>query len=120
MTFWSQFVLAVLATWRITHLLACEDGPADLNVRFRSWLGDSVLGKLLDCFQCLSLWIAAPFALFFARAFTSWLVSWLALSGAACILERLRPPSTMLEPVVQSTQGELSHVLRSETLDAPE
>jgi hypothetical protein len=32
-----KFVLAVLATWRVTHLLASEDGPADIIVRYRSW-----------------------------------------------------------------------------------
>ena len=35
MSIWSQFVLAVLATWRVTHLLASEDGPGDVVVRFR-------------------------------------------------------------------------------------
>ena len=37
--FWPRFVLAVLATWRVTHLLASEDGPGDLIVRFRRLLG---------------------------------------------------------------------------------
>ena len=59
MEFWIRFVLAVLATWRVTHLLANEDGPADLIVRLRSRLGDSLAGQMMDCFNCLSLWIAA-------------------------------------------------------------
>lgn len=84
---WS-FVLAVLATWRITHLLADEDGPADLIVRLRARLGDGLVGKLMDCFYCLSIWIAAPAALFVTRRPLEWLVTWLALSGAACLLER--------------------------------
>ena len=37
--FWARLVLAVLATWRLTHLLAREDGPADLVVRLRARLG---------------------------------------------------------------------------------
>ena len=53
-----RLVLAVLATWRVTHLLASEDGPADIIVRFRALFGQSVAGKLMDCFNCLSLWIA--------------------------------------------------------------
>ena len=40
------FVLAVLATWRVTHLLASEDGPADLIVRFRARLAQISAGKL--------------------------------------------------------------------------
>ena len=31
--FWARLVLAVFATWRITNLLANEDGPADLIAR---------------------------------------------------------------------------------------
>jgi hypothetical protein len=43
--FWARFGLAVLATWRVTHLLASEDGPADLVVRFRAWLGHGLAGR---------------------------------------------------------------------------
>jgi len=64
---WFRFVVVVLATRRVTHLLACEDGPADGIVRIRARLGRTVLGKLIDCFNCLSLWIAAPVALLVSR-----------------------------------------------------
>lgn len=89
MSFWELFVLAVLATWRVTHLLAHEDGPADIVVRFRALLGQSIFGKLMDCFNCLSLWIAAPAALFLSRRPLEWLFCWLALSGGACLLDRI-------------------------------
>src|SRR5215467_14661089 len=88
MGFWARFMLAVLATWRVTHLLASEDGPADLIVRLRAALGESFAGKLLDCFYCLSLWVAAPLALYLTREPLEWLYSWLAISGGACLLER--------------------------------
>jgi hypothetical protein len=84
-----RFVLAILATWRVTHLLANEDGPADIIFRLRRRLGEGMLGSLMDCFNCLSLWIAAPFALFVSTAPLTWVVSWLALSGGACLLARL-------------------------------
>jgi hypothetical protein len=73
----------------VTHLIAEEDGPADLVLKLRSRLGSSVLGTLMDCFQCLSLWIAIPFAFVVTRAVIAWVIAWLALSGAACLLERL-------------------------------
>lgn len=79
LTFWARFVLAVLATWRVTHLLASEDGPADMIVRFRTLLGKSMVGRLLDCFNCVGLWIAAPAALFVSRSLGEWFFSWLAL-----------------------------------------
>src|SRR5580693_2408131 len=95
-----RFMLAVLATWRITHLLASEDGPADLIVRFRALLGQSLAGKLMDCFNCLSLWIAVPAAFYVSRSPLEWLFSWLALSGGACLLDRLGHEPVVIEPVV--------------------
>lgn len=92
---WLTFALAALATWRVTHLLAEEDGPGALVLRLRMRLGAGGLGALMDCFQCLSLWIAMPFALALAHSVTGWVLAWLALSGAACLLERIgagRPP----------------------------
>ena len=112
---WIRLTLAVLATWRVTHLLASEDGPADIIVRFRLLLGQSLAGKLMDCFNCLSLWIAAPSALFVTRQFTDWLLVWLAVSGAACLLDRLCREPVAREPVSQFSEGDDYHVLRSET-----
>jgi hypothetical protein len=117
-SFWARFVLAVLATWRVTHLLASEDGPADLIVRFRALLGQSPAGKLMDCFNCLSLWIAAPTALFVSVKPLEWLFSWLALSGGACLLERLGHEAVVIEPASRTFEGDLDHVLRPETLGA--
>jgi len=111
-----RFVLAALATWRLTHLLANEDGPADAIVRFRALLGQSLAGKLLDCFNCLSLWIAAPAALFVARGPLEWVFCWLALSGAACLLERLGQHPVIIPPA----EGDSNDVLRSETIGAVE
>jgi len=83
------FGLAALATWRLTHLVAEEDGPFDLIVRLRRWLGESQAGRAMDCFYCSSLWLAAPMALLVSGDFQDWAVSWLALSGAACLLEQM-------------------------------
>ncbi|NJD68951.1 MAG: DUF1360 domain-containing protein [candidate division NC10 bacterium] len=102
---WLRVVLAVLATWRVTHLLANEDGPADLLVHLRARLGSGLLGKLIDCFQCLSLWVAAPMALFVSQNLVEWLLMWLALSGAACVLERIGQPPVVMEPIPPETKG---------------
>jgi len=85
---WFRLVLAVLATWRLTHLLAMEDGPGEIIATLRSWLGDSFFGKLMDCFYCLSMWVAAPIACLLTNKWSEWPLFWLALSGAACLLER--------------------------------
>jgi hypothetical protein len=124
MSFWELFVLAVLATWRVTHLLAHEDGPADLIARFRALLGDSVAAKLMDCFYCLSLWIAAPAALLVSRRPLEWLFAWLALSGGACLLERAtkerHAEREVIQPAPNSAEGDIDNVLRIETLTANE
>ena len=45
-----RLIVAVLATWRITHLRWWnEDGPADLVARFRLRLGTGLAGQLMDC-----------------------------------------------------------------------
>jgi|SRR5580765_2792158 len=108
-----HFVLAVFATWRVTHLLAREDGPAGLIYRFRALLGRSLAGELMDCFNCLSLWIAAPAALFVSRRPVELLFVWLALSGCACLLERMTPEPVIIEPISQPTEGAIHDVLRS-------
>lgn len=110
-----HFVLAVLATWRVTHLLASEDGPGDIVVRLRARLGTSLLGRMIDCFQCLSLWIAAVFAVFVSMQWDEWLLAWLALSGGACLLERLGDEPVVIQQFSESAE-EKKDVLRSETI----
>jgi Protein of unknown function (DUF1360) len=111
---WARLLLAVLATWRVTHLLANEDGPADIIVKFRKLLGQSLAGQLMDCFNCLSLWIAAAAALFVSRRPLEWLMSWLAVSGAACLLERLGREPVVIQPQSEISEGDLDHVLWTE------
>src|SRR6266508_3275074 len=96
--FWPKLVLAVLATWRITHLLAREDGPGDVLVRVRVRLGSRFFGRLMDCYYCLSLWVAAPLAFVLGRTPLDLVLSWLALSGAACLLERLGQQPVVMQP----------------------
>jgi len=112
--FWMRFVLGVLATWRVTHLFANEDGPADIIVRIRRRLGGSFFGGLIDCFQCLSVWVAAPIAYFVSRSLPEAVMAWLALSGAACLLERLGQKPVIFEPISEEMKGDTEDVLRSE------
>jgi hypothetical protein len=86
---WFYFVLSLLAAWRVTHLLQAEDGPFDLIYRIRKALGNSVFGRMMDCFNCLSIWVAMPFAWFLGKTWPEKVLLWLALSGGAILLERL-------------------------------
>jgi hypothetical protein len=96
---WLRFVLAVLAVWRVTHLLAAEDGPGEVVARLRARLGAGLLGRLMDCFYCLSVWVAAPFAGFVAQRPVDLVVVWLALSGGASLLERATAPRVGITPL---------------------
>ncbi|HEY2859734.1 MAG TPA: DUF1360 domain-containing protein [Terracidiphilus sp.] len=79
--------MAALATWRLTHLLVREDGPADVIARTRERLGESQLGAMMDCFYCTSMWVALPFAFYAARKPAGRVAAWLALSGIACLMD---------------------------------
>jgi hypothetical protein len=84
-----DFLLGALATWRAAALLVREDGPYDVLARLRRLAGRSLAGRALECFYCTSLWVAAPLAFWLSGATRTSVVVWLALSGAACLLERI-------------------------------
>jgi hypothetical protein len=113
--FWPRFVIGVLATWRLAYLLAEEDGPFDLILRVRRRLGRSVLGRLLDCFYCLSLWMAAPLAVWVTDGWSHRVAVWLALSGGACLLHRLTERQTPGVNILPLSGGEEHALLRSRT-----
>jgi hypothetical protein len=86
------FLVAVLATWRISHLIVKEDGPFDVVLRTRARAGTSMLGRLMDCPYCVSVWAALPLAGWLARRgglpATDVVPVWLAISAGACLLEQ--------------------------------
>src|SRR5215469_16497577 len=104
---WLRFVLGVCATWRISHLLVHEDGPARVLARLRRRVG-----TMLDCFGCVSLWIAIPLALYAAPGTLDRVVAWLALSGAAFLLESALPQPLHMQPFEEQT---IDGVLRTDT-----
>lgn len=82
------FILFILAAWRLTHLLSKEDGPFDLIFLLRKKAGAGFFGNLLDCFYCLSLWIALPLGIWLGNNWMEKILCWWAISGAACLLEQ--------------------------------
>jgi hypothetical protein len=101
--FWPKLVVGILATWRLTHLLVREDGPGGIVARGRAALAGTWIGGLFDCFDCLSLVLAAPAALWLTKHPADLWWTWLALSGAACLCDRLGQPAvsiaTLPEPI---------------------
>ena len=81
-------IIGMLSVWRVTHLLAAEDGPWQLMVRLRRHAGQGFFAEVLDCFYCLSIWIAAPVAWLIGEGWRERVLLWLALSAGAILLER--------------------------------
>lgn len=114
------FIVAILALWRITHLLWGEDGPGSIFVRLRGAAGQGFWGGLLDCFYCLSLWLAAPLAWMIGETWLDRLLLWFGLSGGAILLERVTTPKATAPPPAiwhqethpsKANQEENDHVL---------
>jgi Protein of unknown function (DUF1360) len=84
-----QSMLGALAVWRVTHMLTFGDGPWSAFRTLRQRAGQGFWGELLNCFYCLSMWAAAPFALVITAGWRERVLLWPALSGGAILLERL-------------------------------
>jgi len=84
-----QFLIFTLAIWRITHLLQAEDGPWDIIFKLRKALGNSILGSLMDCFYCLSIWISLPFGFFTGTDWLQRIILWFAFSGGSILLQKI-------------------------------
>lgn len=99
-------ILGTLAVWRVTHLLNGEDGPWKVLARFRGLLGSGFWGDLLDCFYCLSVWVAGPLAWLLGEDWKERLILWPALSAGAILLERMTAPrETPVAPYIEESEG---------------
>jgi len=61
----------------------------DLIFKLRKALGKSFAGKLMDCFNCLSLWVSVPFALVIGGSWLEWILLWISFSGGAILLNHV-------------------------------
>ena len=113
------FILGALAVWRVASLFTSEAGPWNLLLRLRTWVGPAFWGSLLDCFYCLSLWIALPVAIGLGASWREKVFLWPALSGAAILLERVtvHVHTVPAAPYYYESE-ETNHVLRSEIDEA--
>lgn len=109
-------VLGVLVVWRCTHLLSSEDGPWNLVAWMRRKAGSGFLGRLLDCFYCLSLWIAAPFAFWLGETYKERLFLWPALSAGAILLNKIGSSEPL--PPIYYEEGVPDHAMLRERQSA--
>lgn len=97
-----DFLIRVLATWRISNMLVSEEGPVALFIRLRRLVGVRVdekgrsyvvgeegavlqpeIGKAMTCIWCLSPWVGLVVALLPAN----WLLPF-ALSAGALLVNK--------------------------------
>ena len=96
-----NYLILALATYRISYLIAFEDGPLNLILRFRRLIGVDTNQHGIDygknnfaigwiCGYCNSIWIGALMAAtYFAWGdITTWLMLPFALSAGAIIVNR--------------------------------
>lgn len=79
-----QFVLAILAVYRVAHMIAKEDGPFDVLAWVRGKVDPDQkawIGRGLNCVACLSFYLSL---VVFALG-GSWL-DWLAVAGGVLVL----------------------------------
>lgn len=76
------FLIAALAVYRISRMLAVEEGPFKVFTTLREWPPhDSWVARGLECPLCVSFWVALPIALWCG----DWLW-WPALSATTVLL----------------------------------
>jgi hypothetical protein len=105
------FLLGTLFVWRVTHLLNAEDGPWDIVVRMRKIVGNGFLGQMVDCFYCLSLWVAIPLAIFLGQDLGERILLWPALSAGAILLERATDRKQSTQSIFFTEESEDKHVM---------
>jgi hypothetical protein len=90
--------VSVLAVWRVTHLVHAERGPWDVLGALRRAAARLGAAGVVDCFYCLSLWVALPLAAIAADDWVRRATLWFALSGGAILLHRLTGDRTTFDP----------------------
>jgi hypothetical protein len=88
------FLLALLGVYRLSHMIAMEDGPFDAFAELRDRVGQgNWIGRGLHCPLCLSFWLSL--------CMVGWLgfvglllppynlISWLGLAGGCLVLHKL-------------------------------
>ena len=82
------FALTALAVYRISRMVADEEGPWSIFTKLRGLAKpDTWLGRGLECMMCVSVWIALPAALWIDYS-GDWVLTALALSSVSVIIRK--------------------------------
>jgi hypothetical protein len=81
------FVVAVLATYRVSYLIAQEEGPFGIMAWLRGKIDPNQatwLGRGVRCVACVSVWIALIAALLIGATWGEWL----AIAGGVLVIHK--------------------------------
>lgn len=96
--FWISFVIASFVVYRLSRMIAVEEGPLDIFINLRAWAWQKFQGQAwiqqgLQCPLCISFWLAIPIAILLTLQlhyeFYAFFWLWIALSGTASFIYRL-------------------------------
>lgn len=88
-----KFILAVLAVYRLCHMLAVEDGPFDIFFRVREAVQNKFgpahwVSRGFNCPLCMSFWVSlvTNILIFPGADFVTFCLYWLALTGGVSVI----------------------------------
>jgi len=96
-----DLIILALATYRLSELLANEDGPAGIFARLRKWLGvevneysqleaSNIVAEMVICTYCNSFWLGVFWCIaLYAWSGVLWLALPFALSGFVVLVDKL-------------------------------
>lgn len=80
--------LCTLAVWRVTAMLVYEEGPLRIFTYLRRAVARGGLDRLVTCFHCAAVWVAAAAVALVYEIRWATLLVWLGVAGAVSLLER--------------------------------
>jgi len=90
---WMEFLVGCLATYRMSLLVAKEEGPAELAKKARDSAPEGWIKRGFYCQWCQSFWWGMGTALFFALtdrlAWRDFPIFWLAFSASGIVLNQV-------------------------------
>ena len=93
----TRLVLIVLAVYRLSRLIAIDDGPLDIFKRTRATIGRSAYrggiykstADWVNCSYCVGIWFAAIAAFMAGRLWRDRALLWLGIAGGQAVLQSI-------------------------------
>lgn len=87
------FALASLAVYRLSRMIADEEGPWAIFTKLRGLAApDTWVGRGLECIMCVSVWVALPATVMITVLGYAdewlWPLTWLALSSVTVLIRK--------------------------------